>query len=285
MKSKLFASLLAATVIATTGFTASADSSYEHIRNATGKLTYNDTTFLIDPFFAAKNSFPGFEGTFNSQQRVPLVDLPKSVNEILNDVDAVVVTHTHPDHWDEAAAKSINKDTPIFVQNASDQALIQSQGFKDVRVLSDTATFEGVALSHRNATHGTDAMYQNKQAADLLGETMGVVFTMPNEKTVYIMGDTVWTPDITKSISKFNPDVLIMNTGYAKLLGFEDSIIMGTEDVGKAATLAPNAKILTVHMDTVNHAVVDRKTMKKYVDGMGLQDQVTIPEDGETVKL
>lgn len=53
MKSKLFASLLAATVIATTGFTASADSSYEHIRNATGKLTYNDTTFLIDPFFAA----------------------------------------------------------------------------------------------------------------------------------------------------------------------------------------------------------------------------------------
>lgn len=160
MKSKLFASLLAATVIATTGFTASADSSYEHIRNATGKLTYNDTTFLIDPFFAAKNSFPGFEGTFNSQQRVPLVDLPKSVNEILNDVDAVVVTHTHPDHWDEAAAKSINKDTPIFVQNASDQALIQSQGFKDVRVLSDTATFEGVTLSHRNATHGTDAMYQ-----------------------------------------------------------------------------------------------------------------------------
>ena len=38
-------------------------------------------------------------------------------------------------------------------------------------------------------------------------------------------------------------------------------------------------------MDTVNHAVVDRKTMKKYVDGMGLKDQVTIPEDGETVKL
>ena len=109
MKSKLFASLLAATVIATTGFTASADSSYEHIRNATGKLTYNDTTFLIDPFFAAKNSFPGFEGTFNSQQRVPLVDLPKSVNEILNDVDAVVVTHTHPDHWDEAAAKALTK--------------------------------------------------------------------------------------------------------------------------------------------------------------------------------
>lgn len=240
---------------------------------------------LLGPFFAAKNTYPGFEGTFNSKQTIPLVDLPKSVDEILKGADAVVVTHTHLDHWDEAAAKSINKDTPIFVQNASDQTLIQKQGFKDVRVLADTTTLEGVTLSHRNATHGTDAMYQNKAAADLLGETMGVVFSMPNEKTVYIMGDTVWTPDITKSISKFNPDVLIMNTGYAKLLGFEDSIIMGTEDVGKEAALAPKAKILTVHMDTVNHTAVDRKTMKKYVDGMGLQDQVTIPEDGEIVKL
>ena len=140
MKSKLCASLLAATAIATTGFTASADSSYEHIRNATGKLTYNNTTFLINPFFSAKNTYPGFEGTFNSKQTLPLVDLPKSVDEILKGADAVVVTHTHLDHWDEAAAKSINKDTPIFVQNASDQTLIQKQGFKDVRVLADTTT-------------------------------------------------------------------------------------------------------------------------------------------------
>ena len=84
---------------------------------------------LLGPFFATKNTYPGFEGTFNSKQTLPLDDLPKSVDEILKGADAVVVTHTHLDHWDEAAAKSINKDTPIFFQNASDQTLIQKQGF------------------------------------------------------------------------------------------------------------------------------------------------------------
>ena len=49
---------------------------YTHIRNATGKLTIKNTTFLIDPFLAPKDTYPGFEGTFNYQQRMPMVDLP-----------------------------------------------------------------------------------------------------------------------------------------------------------------------------------------------------------------
>ena len=47
---------------------------YTHIRNATGKLTIKNTTFLIDPFLAPKDTYPGFEGTFNYQQRMPMVD-------------------------------------------------------------------------------------------------------------------------------------------------------------------------------------------------------------------
>ncbi len=49
---------------------------YTHIRNATGKLTIKNTTFLIDPFLAPKDTYPGFEGTFNYQQRMPMVDFP-----------------------------------------------------------------------------------------------------------------------------------------------------------------------------------------------------------------
>ena len=68
---------------------------YTHIRNATGKLTINNTTFLIDPFLAPKDTYPGFEGTFNYQQRMPMVDLPVSMDELLNDITAVIVTHTN----------------------------------------------------------------------------------------------------------------------------------------------------------------------------------------------
>ena len=45
---------------------------YTHIRNATGKLTIKNTIFLIDPFLAPKDTYPGFEGTFNYQQRMPI---------------------------------------------------------------------------------------------------------------------------------------------------------------------------------------------------------------------
>ena len=55
----------------------------------------------------------GFPSTFNSQAKMPLVGLPMSVNKILDGVDAVIVTHTHEDHWDETAARSIPKNLPV----------------------------------------------------------------------------------------------------------------------------------------------------------------------------
>ena len=46
---------------------------------------------------------------------------------------------------------------------------------------------------------------------------------------MYLVGDTVWTSDVEKALLRFDPNVIIMNTGYAQVLGFEDSIIMGTK--------------------------------------------------------
>ena len=67
---------------------AHAEVSYQHIRNATGKLSYNDVTFLIDPMLAEKGYYEGFAGTFNSEIRNPILDLPESPENILKDVDA-----------------------------------------------------------------------------------------------------------------------------------------------------------------------------------------------------
>ena len=98
--------------------------SFHHIRNATEILTYNGLRILIDPMLAPKSFYPGFEQAPTLEQkkkRLPLVDLPIPIEEIVKDLDAVIVTHTHVDHWDEFAAKAIPKYIPIFVQNASDK--------------------------------------------------------------------------------------------------------------------------------------------------------------------
>ena len=93
------------------------------IRNATIIVTYNDKRFLIDPWLMPKDYMAGFEVGVNSHIRQPRVELPIPVEKIV-DVDAVIMTHYHDDHWDEFAAKSLNKNIPFFVQSEHDKNII-----------------------------------------------------------------------------------------------------------------------------------------------------------------
>ena len=282
-----FNKLAAAALALSVSVSAFAADSYQHIRNATAKVEYAGQTFLVDPFFAKKNSMAGFAGTFNSHKRMPLVDLPQSTRQILQAVDAVIVTHTHEDHWDDAAQKAIPKHLPVFVQHEADAKLIRSQGFQNVQVINGSTTFKGVTLHKTGGAHGTAEMYANPQLAALLGDAMGVVFQKSGHKTTYVMGDTVWTADVNKALNSYKPDVLVMNTGYARIQGMPDSIIMGQYDVLKAYQAAPKAKIITVHMDTVNHAAVSRADMRAFLKGENIKEneRVLVPNDGEVISL
>ena len=100
--------LLASALLAASGAASAAtersarSASLTQVRNATVRIDYGGVRFLVDPVLADKDAYPGFEGTANSQRRNPLVPLPMPLAAIV-DVDAVIVTHLHPDHWDEAA--------------------------------------------------------------------------------------------------------------------------------------------------------------------------------------
>lgn len=256
----------------------------QEIRNATIKVSYADVTFLIDPMFAAKGFYEGFASTYRPHLRNPLVDLPLKIDTILEGVDAVIVTHTHLDHWDDAAQQHIPKHLPIFVQNQHDQQTIQAQGFKDVRILEQTL-FEGIKLTKTGGQHGTDAMYRVPALKTNLGETMGVVFEAQGHETVYVAGDTIWRPEVEQTIQTFKPDVIVLNTGKALIDGFKESIIMGQEDTYMATRKAPNAKIVAVHMDAINHMSLTRDQLQRYVKQKGIQNKVFIPLDGETLSF
>ena len=278
LKSLIFA--LIATTVATT---ANAEISYQHIRNATAKIEMAGSTFLVDPYLAPKGSYAGFEGTVNSQKRNPLIDMKEPVEKVLEGVDAVIVTHTHDDHWDEYAQKVLPKTLPIFVQNAGDARIIRSQGFKDVRVVGKNTEFNQVKLSKTGGQHGTDQMYAIPQLAELSGEAMGVVMQADGEKTLYIVGDTIWNEEVDFALNRYKPEVIVMNTGYAQLQGFSDGIIMGKADVAKARQVAPKADIITVHMDAVNHAAVTSDEMRKFVKKNKLS-KVAVPKESEVLK-
>lgn len=256
----------------------------QEIRNATIKVTYADTTFLIDPMFAQKGFYEGFPNTYRSHLRNPMVDLPMKPETILEGVNAIIVTHTHLDHWDDAAQAAIPKDMPVFVQNQQDQKAIQGQGFKDVRVLTQT-TFEGIKLTKTGGQHGTDAMYRIPELKANLGEAMGVVFEAKGHETVYLVGDTIWRAEVDQAIQSFKPDVIVLNTGNALVDGFKESIIIGKEDTYRATQKAPHDKVVAVHMDAINHMSVTRAQLAEYTKAKGIQDKVLIPIDGETLSF
>lgn len=185
-------------------------------RNATLIIEYAGEKFLVDPMLAEKGAFPGFEGTPNSHLANPLVDLPVPMDEIL-DVDAVVVTHAHPDHWDDAAIKLVPKNMLIFVQNENDAVQIQAQGFKNIRVMGENTVFDDITLIKTPGRHGGEKTVE--KWGDLLGHVSGVVFSHPNEKTLYIAGDTVWYEGVEENLKKHEPDVVILNSGDAQVLG------------------------------------------------------------------
>lgn len=249
------------------------------IRNATLKVEYAGKKFLIDPMLSKKGAFPGFPGTINSHIANPTVDLPLPLSEIL-DVDAVIVTHTHQDHWDDAAKEAIPKDMPIFTQNARDQWDIQMSWFRNTWVLEERNDFGGITLNKTPGQHGRGEILEGLMG-DILGNVCGIVFTHPREKTLYIAGDTVWYQGVEQNLKQYKPDVMVLNSGDAKVLPNE-SIIMGKEDVYEAYKAAPLATIIASHMGAVNHASLSREDLRAFIVDHRMNSRVLVPEDGES---
>ena len=251
------------------------------IRNATLLLEYAGTRFLIDPWFAPKESQPGFEGTLNSHLKNPTAELVVPVAELV-DVDAVILTHVHPDHWDETAANALCKDIPFFVQHFGDLATIKDFGFTDVRVLVGNPTFNGVKLTRTPGQHGSDECLQ--AAYEILGEVCGVLFTHPDEKSLYLAGDTVFNDYVAGNLAVHAPDVVVVNCCDAQVLGL-GSIIMGANDVKSVYDSAPQATLIASHMEAVNHASLTRTQLREFLRENQMEDRVLMPDDGESLVL
>lgn len=84
----------------------------QQIRNATLKIQYGGTTFLVDPWLQDKGegrSAPTVRPEM-ADVKNPLCDLPLSVEQILDGVDFCLVTHIHFDHF---TADYLPKTIPV----------------------------------------------------------------------------------------------------------------------------------------------------------------------------
>jgi L-ascorbate metabolism protein UlaG (beta-lactamase superfamily) len=242
------------------------------IRSATLRLSFGQKVFLIDPWLAEKGCGPSYAGHAIS----PLVDLPVPVSDILDGVDAVIVSHLHTDHFDEAAISVLEPDAPIFchVQFAEE---IRAFGFSDVRPLTQTESFGGVSLTVTKGRHGPDEILHE------MGLVSGFMFRAPDEPTLYWAGDTILCDEVRHIIEAERPDVIVVHACGAIWDGIEP-LVMDKEMTLETLMLSGSARVVATHLDAVDHATVSRHSLRAAANLVPMvSNRLLIPEDGDVL--
>src|SRR3989339_928880 len=105
------------------------------IRNATLKISLAGITLLTDPVLLPRHGMDSFAGI----EKNPTVDLPFPAQEVIKDIDMVLVSHLHRDHFDDGAKKMLPKDIPIFCRKVNEAAL-KEKGFLNVTTIETKMT-------------------------------------------------------------------------------------------------------------------------------------------------
>lgn len=243
------------------------------LRHATLWLTLNNKRILVDPMLAPKDTYPAIPGTGN-EIRNPKVDLPVNTAELeklLAQVDAVLLTHLHNDHWDSVAQNMFPRNVQILCQPA-DTDIIRQAGFSNIVVIDDRIDWNGITIHRTSGQHGTG------EIGILMGTVSGYVLEHAGN-SLYIAGDTIWCDDVKQAIDRYHPKYIVVNGGAAR---FEtgDAIVMDVKDVITTARYVPDANIYVVHLETVNHSGENREANRAAIRSAGLEARIFVPADG-----
>ncbi len=243
-------------------------------RNATLRLTYAGQRLLIDPYLAAKFSRPSFTGKSPN----PTVDLPCSPAEIIANIDAVLVSHLHSDHFDPSAQELLPKDTPILCQTG-DEASISTMGFRHVTPIVNSLVWQGITITRIPGQHGSG------DVLDDMGSASGFIFQAENEPVIYWVGDSIYTDAVAEAIARFQPQIIITHSSGA-VWGDHVLIVMDAVQTMEVCKSAPKSIVIATHMEALDHATVTRAELREYAAEHGITpDQLRIPADGEILEF
>jgi len=247
------------------------------IRNATLKLNYAGKNILIDPMLCPKDTFPPF---VKGLKKNPTIGLNIPIEEILKQVDAVLVTHSHPDHFDELSKELIPKDVKLFcTPTDKDHSLFND--FKTKEVVHKKLDWDGITIERTEGQHGSGPVLQ------YMGEVSGYLLKSKNEPTLYIVSDSILTEEIIAVIKAHKPDVVICNSGGGIFPGLEKyPVMLDEKQTIDLANVAPDATLIAVHLEAIDFCRVSRQSLRTYADNNGLSgERLRIPQDGEVLKF
>jgi len=248
------------------------------IRNATMLIETDNHRILVDPMLGAKGSAgPTFTLFRFKPQRNPTVNLPENTLELVANTTHCLITHLHPDHLDKAGIEFLKeRQTPITC-SVKDVVKLTKKGLNVVQTLEywQPTSFLNGTITGIPAVHGYGFI------AKLMGFVMGFHLTLPNEKSIYISSDTIYTDDVHKVLTNLKPDIAVVAAGAAQLDIFQP-LLMRMDDIIKFVQNAPN-QVIANHLEAVNHCPTTRVVLQQEANKLNLSDKIFIPKDGEAL--
>ncbi len=259
-----------------------------HLRNATFIIESGDLHLLIDPMLGAQGTLPAFARIRHAPRRNPTVDLPASASAVLEKVTHCLITHCrtfgvralqHTDHLDPAAERFLRaRHTPVVCPR-KDAPYLRRYGLNVIEALDGgrSRPFLGGHIQAVPARHGHGWIQR------LMANGVGYFLRLPNEPSIYISGDTVFTPDVDRTLTELKPDIAVVAAGSASL-DVGGPILMPLEEVLTFIRKAPGT-VLANHLEALNHCPTQRSDLKCKLTAHGLDAKVIVPEDGETLEF
>ncbi|WP_062053325.1 MBL fold metallo-hydrolase [Aquimarina longa] len=250
-----------------------------HIRNATMVLETENEVILIDPMLGDVGIMPSFTLFRHKARKNPIVPLPHKVNSILEKVTHCLITHQHPDHIDSKGIQFLIKNDIPITCSIKDEKALTKRGLNIVQTLKywEEQTFLGGTIEGIPAKHGYGFV------SKLMGNVIGFFIKLPQQKSIYISSDTIYTESVDKVLKNYKPEISVLACGTAQFDLF-NKLIMDMNDILKFVKNT-SGKVIANHMESINHCPLTRKKLREILIKNSLINKVLIPEDGDVIEI
>ncbi|MFP5070821.1 MBL fold metallo-hydrolase [Pseudonocardia nantongensis] len=189
------------------------------VGNATTVIRYGGFSILTDPAFlhAGEHVHLG-HGAYARREIEPACQISE-----LPPLDLVILSHHHGDHFDDVAARELDKSLPI-VTNDHAVRLLSEQGFPHGYALNTWESQEVTKGDARLRVTSMPAKHAPDHVAGLLPPVMGSMLNFyhadEHRFRLYISGDTLLHERL-HDIGRFYPDIdlALIHAGGTTLLG------------------------------------------------------------------
>lgn len=254
------------------------------IGTATVLLRYAGFTILTDPNFLHKGEHVHLHYGIRSARRTnPAIEM-----EELPQLDLIVLSHMHEDHFDRVVEQKLDKNLPIITTPHA-AGKLKKKGFQATQALD---TWENLTVTKGDSLLNISAMPGRHGPGllnALLPPVMGSMLEFQNSTRetkyrLYITGDTLLYEQLQQIPQRYpDIDLALLHLGGTKVFG-----ILLTMDalqgVQAIQIIAPHVAI-PIHYNDYTVFKSPLEDFMKAVTAAGLETQVQYLSHGETYKF